>query len=111
MSDGDLPLDEQYDCAEVLSKYQDVIKAAYMGQLGPTGLPKDNRIEAVANLAGVLTADRSLCADLRRIIDAVLDGRELETITNRDFLKIASRSAEWLPTQRLSTQWVSAARA
>lgn len=110
MSDGELPIPDQYDCAEVLYEYRDLIKVAYLGLL--TGVYTkvcDERIRTIVGLGGVLNADHTLCADLRRVIDTVLDGRELATVTIDDFKKIASRSAEWLRTQRLSPPWVSAA--
>jgi|SRR5208283_987786 len=110
MSDGELSIPDRYDCAVVLYEYQDVIKAAYLGLLtGVYTKTGDKRIRTVVGLGGVLNADHTLCADLHRIIDAVLDGRELATVTIDDFKKIAWRSAEWLRTQWLSTPWASAA--
>ena len=99
---------ERYSCSNVLFEFKDVIWAAW-GQLGPTGLPIDPRLQTVVGLDGVLNPDHSLCAPLRRVIDAVLDGRAIETMTHSDFLKIASRSSEWLGTPRLSISWSSAA--
>jgi hypothetical protein len=68
MSDGELPIPDQYDCAVVLYEYQDVIKAAYLGLLaGVDTKAEDKRIRTVIGLGGVLNADHTLCADFRRI--------------------------------------------
>lgn len=102
----EMPISEQLDCAIVLFKYIDFIKEGYFRSLSPS-----SKAVTLIKLGGILNGDGTLCEDFRKVLDNVIDGREIEQITIDDVKKIASRYQEWHPQRlsRLGSLWHSEA--
>jgi hypothetical protein len=105
-----LTIDDQWDCADVLFKYRQIIVDAYLGRF--LSDPEGGAVRALRNLGSVLGQDgQTLNPDLHEVLDSVLAaGRPVaDLLAARDLWgKVASRSGEWL-AGGMTSPWRSAA--
>jgi hypothetical protein len=99
---------EQYDIANVLDAHRDLIERAYdLDQFGLGGgnlSVEEISLRAALEACGVLASGGTLQHTFRRVLGSVMGTRAVREAAIQDYLKVASRYADWnaLP---LSAAW------
>jgi hypothetical protein len=111
MTQSNMPNDEQYDCADVLHKFRDIIQRAWIDDL-PTNFSTETpeykrekeRFETFLCL-GLLDEEGKMKVKFHKVVSEVIGNRIIGDLTYSDYEVIASRYREWYPHDRLDSQW------